>query len=111
MKYVLKNDRFRRSRGGKAVVLRITCAKCKEMVLMYQKDGNGALMRCYLNRILDPPNLENLQYDSSIDQANKMPALRCPKCYEMIGVPMLHREGRLAFRLVPGSYHKRLVPN
>lgn len=56
----LKNDHYRTVRGGKSKVLNISCAKCSSVILQYQKDGDGSLHRCYLNRILSPQNLIDL---------------------------------------------------
>ncbi len=40
---------------------------------------------------------------------NAAPALHCPQCAAILGTPMRHSDGRLAFRLVPGSFSKRGV--
>jgi ribosomal protein S27E len=110
MAYKLKVDKFRRSRGGSAMVLYISCAICQSEILVYQKDGHGELKRCYLNRILDPPDLAGLQNNSSIMEAHNLNALECKKCGTVVGIPMLHWEGRLAFRLIPGTFAKKRNP-
>ena len=105
--YKLKKDKYRRARGGKAEVWTIHCAKCNELVLVYQKDGTGTLKRCYLNRILAPAPLEKLQRDPAIGSVKDLTGLWCPDCQALIGSPMLHHEGRLAFRLMLGSWSKK----
>lgn len=100
----IRKDRFLKSRGGTFKIVDIICANCNSVVMVYQKDGKGTLYRTYLNRILAPEELASLQ-----DRTNSKEKLSNLKCFcdTLIGVPMLHWEGRLAFRLVPGSYKKK----
>ena len=105
--FKLKNDQYRRKRGGQATFLDICCSNCGSLLLVYQKDGTGGLHRCYLNRIFYPPTLERLQHDKKILTPNSFKPLWCEKCKRLIASPMLHHEGRLAFRLIPGTYTKR----
>jgi len=84
----------------------VVCAKCKEKVLYYQKDGIGWLKRCYLNRIFAPANLEKLQYDKNIKTPNDLPNLIC-SCGNLIGTSMIHKDKRLAFRLEKGSFKRK----
>jgi guanylate kinase len=105
----LKNDRYRNSRGGRAVLLDIVCSRCYQKVVLYQKDGKGGLHRLYLNRIFAPDTYAKLQFDPSIRTTSNMPNLVCRRCHSVIGTPMLHWEGRLAFRLIAGSYAKKQV--
>lgn len=107
VKFKLKNDKYRRARGGKACQMDLCCVKCSYIILKYQKDGDGTLMRCYLNRILYPPELERLQYNLNIRSPKDMPNLTCKSCNTVIGTPMLHHGGRLAFKLRKGFYFKR----
>jgi hypothetical protein len=54
----MKRGRFRATRGGKAVMFDIHCSSCDTKILWYQKNGTGNLLRCYLNRIFAPSELE-----------------------------------------------------
>ena len=101
----LKNDRHRRVRGGSAELIDVVCSACSKRVILYQKDGPGQLLRCYVNRIFAPEELEQLQYDSKLD-VKSMPNLVC-ECGALIGTPMRHRDNRLAFRLLRGSFQRR----
>lgn len=103
----LKNDRYRKVRGGKAKILNISCAKCGTLILKYQKDGDGSLHRCYLNRIIAPEKLVGL--DNAYSQQKEMTNLICEKCGSLIGTPMKHSDGRLAFRLIKGNYSKSVA--
>ena len=102
----MKNDHYRRVRGGTSQIIEITCAQCGAVVLTYQKDGIGTLARCYLNRILSPAKYEKLQRE-----ANDVKGLSCLQCDcgNMLGIPMVHSDGRLAFRLVRGRFKRKKV--
>lgn len=103
----MKKDMYSRARGGWSKLFDIHCTNCKKRVLRYQKDGVGQLLRCYLNRIIAPPHLETLQYDPKIQEPRDMPNLTCPQCSTLIGTPMRHEDGRLAFRLLKGKHSKQ----
>lgn len=107
----LKNDRHRRVRGGDAVFLLLSCTKCATPVLLYQKDGSGALRRCYLNRIFAPPELERLQRDPSVRGHHDLKPLSCAGCNAIVGHPMHHHDGRIAFRLIDGAIAKTKIRN
>lgn len=106
-KIKLKNDKYRTARGGEAHLLEISCTTCSTRVLKYQKDGKGNLKRCYLNRIFHPPEFEKLQYDELIRTPKDLPNLACLTCKTIIGTPMYHDDGRLAYRLIPGKFSKK----
>ena len=105
--YKLKNDKYRRARGGKAFVISLFCTACESRILDYQKDGDGTLKRCYLNRLLAPANLETLQHDESTKHIKDIPSLLCPGCGEVIGVAIIHHDGRYAFKLRQGHFIKK----
>lgn len=104
----LKKDKYRTRRGGTAKLVDIICTNCKSKVLLYQKDGPGWLKRCYLNRIFEPLRYSKLQRDRSINYPEKMPKLICLNCKRVIGLPMKHKDGRLAFKLISGSFKRRI---
>jgi len=92
----LKNDKYRKSRGGYSRLLSLNCTKCDTYLFNYQKDGPGILKRLYLDRISD------LRY------VNK--ELVCPKCKEVLGVKGVYKkESRPAIRLFAGSISKKIV--
>lgn len=102
-----KQDKYRRMRGGKAMMLQIFCANCGTKIMEYQKDGEGYLHRCYLNRIIAPPHLQVLQNDPTIHEIKDLPALICNSCNTVIGSPMRYIDGRLAYRMRPGLFSKK----
>ena len=101
-----KNDKYRKARGGKSVMLKISCASCNSAIIEYQKDGDGNLRRCYLNRIHSPEKYSSLQYSKDIIDSKDMPKLRCFNCENLIGTPMRYSDGRLAYRLKYGVFKK-----
>ena len=95
MKAELKNDKYRKARGGHSRFLDISCAKCNSHVFYYQKDGPGILKRTYLDRIIG----------LKIGKTN----LVCLKCREVIGVPIIYKkENRPAIRLFVGAVSKKI---
>lgn len=94
----LKNDRFRKNRGGYSRLLSLKCEKCSKEVLKYQKDGPGILKRLYLDRIIP---------------LRKMPSnknLVCQKCKTLIGIPIIYKkEKRPAYRLFAGAITKNII--
>lgn len=105
--YALKNDRYRKVRGGDSTFLSLFCSNCDSWLMVYQKDGTGGLLRCYLNRIFAPRKLEVLQHNPEIITPKDVPPLACENCKTIIGFPIQYRDGRLAFRLVRGSCRKK----
>ena len=51
-KTVIKNDKFKKVRGGYTRLLDISCACRQTHICVYQKDGPGILKRMYLDRII-----------------------------------------------------------
>lgn len=97
--YRVKNDGYRRNRGGNSEILDISCTGCDSRVLIYQKDGPGHLKRCYLDRIVYQPESDNLDDET---------LLKCPGCNQLIGTRMIYKpENREAYGLVPGSFSKK----
>lgn len=86
-------------------LLTVICAACREPVLLYQKDGRGGLLRIYLNRVLEPPALATLA-ESCVEKAD-VPGLVCESCGSVLGVPIVHGDGRLAWRVIPGRIVKQ----
>lgn len=106
-RYDLRKDKYSKARGGKSVFLNIFCSSCGCHLALYQKDGQGALLRLYLDRIFAPAELAQLQLINR--GKGTVPNLECPKCRALIGIPMVYQpEGRLAIRLQRGSIAKRV---
>lgn len=101
-----KKDRYLKARGGSFEFFIIHCSQCQAPIVLYQKDGPGALLRMYLDRIHEPSDLADLQNKDGGKQA--IPNLSCPGCCQIIGVPMVYElEQRLAFRLIRGRFQQK----
>jgi uncharacterized OB-fold protein len=100
--------KIKKSKGfsGNDKVYDISCGKCGHYVFTYLKLGKGGILRCYLSRILEPPSLEKLQYDKAVTKPGDLPNLECSDCGEVLGVPIKRNDGRLAFRMRQGYFHK-----
>ncbi|MCL4358321.1 MAG: hypothetical protein M1505_01120 [Patescibacteria group bacterium] len=103
--FSFRRDKFFRDRDSYAEWWKISCVQCEQDILLDQKDEHGKLFRCYLNRIFAPTKYAELQNDKTMT-VKKMPRFTCPKCNTLIGVPMFHREGRLAFKLIRENWVK-----
>lgn len=105
--YKIKKDRYRQERGNTSEMLEILCSSCESELFVYQKDGPGNLIRCYVDRIAWLPEVSDLEKNNS-DDNKKMSALKCPSCENVIGVPMVYApENRSAYRMIKGSFIKR----
>jgi len=94
--YGMKNDRYKKARGGWSRILDIRCEKCEEHIAFYQKDGPGPLKRMYLDRMSEHPS------DSE--------KLACSNCNETLGTKIIYKkEDRPAYRLFVGSVTKKIT--
>lgn len=92
----LKNDKYRKRRGGNTVIYNIYCSQCNQKLFKYQKDGIGSLKRLYLDRI------KTLSDDSKL--------LTCPNCNQQIAKLAVYKsEGRPAYFLIMGSIKKTRI--
>jgi hypothetical protein len=104
-KIPLKNDRYKKVRGGYSRLLDISCAHCGTHLCYYQKDGPGILKRMYIDRIHE---LTSGSLDTT--SSEKTPHLICSKCKQHIGVPIVYqKENRLAYRLFIGAVSKKIA--
>ena len=92
----MKNDKYKKARGGWSRMLDICCEHCSNHICYYQKDGPGPLKRMYHDRITGLPT--------------KSRQLACPSCYSVLGVGITYeKENRPAYRLFVGSITKKIV--
>lgn len=93
----LKNDKYKKARGGSSRLLEITCAKCDSLVCRYQKDGPGNLRRMYVDRISD----------SKVILAEK--SLNCPDGHLLAMKIIYAKESRPTFRLIAETIKKKII--
>ncbi len=98
--YKLKNDQYRKARGGTSKFLTLYYKDCPQPLLLYQKDGGGILKRLYVDRIL--------AVDQGIDPHSAL--LICPQCHKHIGTAYIYeKENRPAFLLKRGTLRKKVT--
>ncbi len=98
-------DKYKSARGGYSRLLNICCRKCETVVAIYQKDGPGNLRRMYMDRILSPDKLVDLQKKNIKD----VKVLKCNKCGFIIGMPYIYvKEKRHAFRIFQDAVIKKI---
>ena len=92
----LKQDKYRKNRGGTSRLLDIQCEKSGHHLFYYQKDGPGIIKRLYLDRI----------YPTTPKGGN----LICAKCKEVLGSKIIYKkENRPAYRVFVGAISKKIV--
>ena len=104
--YKLKKDRYKQARSGCSRLFNIHCRKCNNIVVVYQKDGIGTVLRrLYMDRILAPKNLVGLQKQI----LKKISVVTCETCGHILGMPYIYKkEKRKSFRLHKDSIIKTI---
>ena len=80
--------------------LKIYCAFCGVLTAKYGKKGSGALLRLYLDRILEGGSIPF--FSKIIDYPS---TLKCSKCKTPLG-SLIKKTGRPVYRLIPGAIRK-----
>jgi len=102
----IKNDKYKSKRGGHSRLLEISCRKCENHILVYQKDGPGNLRRMYIDRIFEPERLNKNQYKKIKD----IKPLVCSNCKELLAVPYTYKpEQRLAYKVFVDAFVKKVI--
>ncbi|WP_339043855.1 hypothetical protein [Cardinium endosymbiont of Tipula unca] len=104
------HNTYTKSRGAPEL-LDIFCKNCNIYVMTYQKDGLGELLRCYLDRIHLPENLQKRQFE--YQKGRKNISLVCHNCNTVIGTPMIYKtENRPAYHMIKekSSFTKHKLP-
>jgi len=71
----------------------VICNKCKTRLFKYKKGGNGSLVKCYIERIVQ---------DFRLDEDKEEGILKCPSCStEFARHALVH--GRPAFKMIGGE--------
>ncbi len=106
MNLKLKRDKYKSARGGYSRLLELRCRKCNSLIATYQKDGPGNLRRLYMDRIMSPKKLVNLQKES----IKNIKHLKCNKCSFVVGIPYIYKkEKRNAFRIFQDALSKKII--
>ncbi len=71
----------------KPFVIKIYCSKCNSLLYLYEKEGPGALVKCYTDKILK----DNTSGD-----------LRCPQCHQKFA-RLARYHNRPAHKIIGGK--------
>lgn len=94
--------------GQRFKIYKINCGKCGAYVLTYHKHGAGkGILRLYLSNIADPEHYANLS-TSDYTTIKDVPNLSCQACGEVLGVPIISKGKKWAFRMRQGFFHRKL---
>lgn len=100
--FKFKKDAYAKRRGAPAMLV-ISCVGCGSYIMSYQKDGPGPLLRCYLDRIHHPEELEKRQHLTFDKKTAEK--LACATCHEVVGTPIVYeKEDRPAYHMRQGFF-------
>ena len=103
--FKLKNDSYTKRRGTPTMLI-IACSGCNTYLMHYQKDGPGPLLRCYLDRIHYPEQLNSLQHIEFNKKST--PKLECSSCGIVIGIPFIYEKENLpAYHMRSGLFSRK----
>lgn len=89
----IKNDKYKIKRGNFSKIILLTCKNCKHKIGYYQKDGDGWLKRCYVDRLYILPKLNHAKFSLK-------KFFTCLKCKSILGKPLIYqKESREAFEI------------
>ena len=84
-------------------MIEIQCIKCKAFIARYK--GSGELDLLFLDTVIKPTILADLKSSNKKD----LPLLTCRDCGCKLGRPATNKIGRLAYKMVKGSFQKKGV--
>ncbi len=91
--FKIKKDKYQKKGGGFSKILVLFCKNCKNKIGYYQKDGNGWLKRCYVDRLYMLPNLIHPYFSLKT-------SFICSNCGLILGKPLIYqKENREAFEI------------
>jgi hypothetical protein len=82
-------------------MIEIQCTQCKTFIARYK--GSGELDLLLLDSVIKPNSLANLKSCCKSD----LPHLVCNECSRKLGKPAVDETGRLAYKMIKGSFRKK----
>jgi hypothetical protein len=82
-------------------MIEIQCTQCKEFIARYK--GSGEVDLLFLDSVIKPDSLADLKSFSKAD----LPYLVCNECSRKLGKPTVDETGRLAYKMIKGSFRKK----
>jgi hypothetical protein len=82
-------------------MIEIQCTQCKAFIARYK--GSGEVDLLFLDSVIKPDSLADLKSFSKAD----LPYLVCNECSRKLGKPTVDETGRLAYKMIKGSFRKK----
>ena len=82
-------------------MIEIQCTQCKAFIARYR--GSGEVDLLFLDSVIKPDSLADLKSFSKAD----LPYLVCNECSRKLGKPTVDETGRLAYKMIKGSFRKK----
>lgn len=76
----------------KTLPMQVSCGRCKEAVILYQKKGKGGLLRLYLERVVES-EMPLTEHD-----------LVCPYCQTVMG-HRIEAKNKICYKMRRGLYN------
>lgn len=105
MNFKFKKDIYKNNRWWYSRLINLHCRVCDNLFAIYQKDWPWNLRRLYMDRILYPENLVDLDKKNLKD----IEVLSCTNCKEDIATPYIYtKENRKAFKVYQDMIVKKI---
>jgi hypothetical protein len=82
-------------------MIEIQCTQCKAFIARYK--GSGEVDLLFLDSVIKPDSLADLKSSSKAE----LPQLVCNECSRKLGKPIADETGRLAYKMIKGSFRKK----
>ena len=82
-------------------MIEIQCTQCKAFIARYK--GSGEVDLLFLDSVIKPDSLADLNSSGKAD----LPYLVCNECSRKLGKPTADETGRLAYKMIKGSFRKK----
>jgi hypothetical protein len=82
-------------------MIEIQCTQCKAFIARYK--GSGEVDLLFLDSVIKPDSLADLKSSSKAG----LPHLVCNECSSKLGKPTVDKTGRLAYKMIKGSFRKK----
>ena len=82
-------------------MIEIQCTQCKIFNACYKGSGDVDLL--FLDSVIKPDALADLKSSSK----DELPHLVCNECRRKLGKPTADEAGRLAYKMIKGSFRKK----
>jgi len=82
-------------------MIEIQCTQCKAFIARYKGSGDPDLL--VLDSVIKPDFLAGLKSSTKAD----LPLLNCNDCGRKLGKPAINAKGKLAYKMIKGSFRRK----